>query len=154
MAHQPRKVAYRRRSWTGPGGNGGRRARFERRGAAHRVDLGMRARWLPGRDGFGRDVPRWLYTRYEPAHWYPDYPESESDDDEDEDEKECDTARMFVRCVHFLPSDCEQLLRCLPKQSELYARPAGTISKNAVRVPRWDSNNGGGGCWQSRPRAP
>ena len=42
MAHLRRKVARRLRSTTGPGGNGGRTRRCERRGAAHRV----------GRQGF------------------------------------------------------------------------------------------------------
>ena len=37
MAHLRRKVAYRRRSMAVPCGNGGRTARCERGGAAHRV---------------------------------------------------------------------------------------------------------------------
>ena len=55
------------------------------------------------------------------------------------------SGRPWIVAAGLSDSDCEQLLRCLPKQSELYARPAGTVSKNAnlVRVPRWDSNSGG-----------
>lgn len=64
------------------------------------------------------------------------------------------SGRPWVVAAGLSDSDCEQLLRCLPKQSELYARPAGTMSKNAnmVRVPRWDSSSGGGGCWQRLAR--
>ena len=74
----------------------------------------MRARWLPGRDGFGREVPRWLYTRYEPAHWYPDYPESESDDDDDDDdddEDEGDTYTLWNSKTGV--QNCQSILQCV-----------------------------------------
>eukprot|EP01048_Picozoa_sp_COSAG05_P012190 COSAG05_NODE_1202_length_5536_cov_1.814420_2_plen_316_part_00 len=48
--------------------------------------------------------------------------------------------RSWLVAAGLTDSECGSLLAILPKQSDLYARPTGTVTKhsNMVRVPWWD----------------